>query len=183
MSRWIAMTCLKWQDQTPLQPATTAVSRRDISEGVEVRFDGSCPNEYFLQRRWTVTDYCGNESIWEQIVTVHDVTAPESRQPTSDQTVECDGMGNMDGVEHLVGQQRWCHAAADACSGVIWSNDFTGLSDDCGTTGSATDCDDFHCHRRVWLATAVRRHATFTIEDTMAPVFDDLHPHHHRGMQ
>ena len=33
-----------------------------ISEGTEVRFDGACPSEYFLQRRWTVTD-CGNESI------------------------------------------------------------------------------------------------------------------------
>ena len=29
-------------------------------------------------------------------------------------------------------------ASSDVCSGVTWSNNFTGLSDLCGSTGSAT---------------------------------------------
>ena len=160
-------------DDVPEMAGSDAITASDncgepvsISEGAEVRFDGSCPNEYFLQRRWTVTDYCGNESIWEQIVTVHDVTAPEVTAAT-DQTVECDGMGNLDALNTWLDSNGGA-TATDACSGVIWSNDFTGLSDDCGTTGSATVT--FTATDECGNNSSV--HATFTIEDTMAPVFD-----------
>ena len=58
-------------------------------------------------------------------------------------------------------------AASDICGGVTWSNDFEGLSDDCGATGSATvtftatdDCGNSSTR------------ATFTIEDTTAPTWN-----------
>ena len=62
-------------DNVPAMAGPDAITASDncgeavtISEGTEVRFDGACPSEYFLQRRWTVTDFCGNESIHEQII-------------------------------------------------------------------------------------------------------------------
>ena len=48
----------------------------NISEGLEVRFDGSCPHSYFLDRRWTVTDACGNSTVHTQLITVVDTQAP-----------------------------------------------------------------------------------------------------------
>ena len=41
----------------------------DISEGVEIRYDGDCPQSYVLDRRWTVIDACGNSSVHVQLVT------------------------------------------------------------------------------------------------------------------
>ena len=47
-----------------------------VSEGVETRFDGDCPNNYVLNRRWTVTDLCGNATTHVQNVEVQDTTNP-----------------------------------------------------------------------------------------------------------
>ncbi len=47
-----------------------------VSEGVETRFDGDCPNHYVLNRRWTVTDLCGNATTHVQNVEVRDTTNP-----------------------------------------------------------------------------------------------------------
>ena len=48
----------------------------NVSEGVETRFDGDCPNHYVLNRRWTVTDLCGNATTHVQNVEVQDTTNP-----------------------------------------------------------------------------------------------------------
>ena len=48
----------------------------NVSEGVETRFDGDCPNHYVLNRRWTVTDLCGNATTHVQNVEVRDTTNP-----------------------------------------------------------------------------------------------------------
>ena len=85
-------------------------------------------------------------------------------------------MGNMDALNDWLNNNGGA-TASDVCSGVTWSNDFEGLSDDCGATGSATvtftatdDCGN---------ASSVS--ATFTIEDTTAPVFDE-YIHHGCGV-
>ena len=69
-------------DNVPAIAGPDAISAFDncgedvtISEGTETRFDGRARLEYTLQRRWTVTDLCGNESIHEQIIQVRDTTA------------------------------------------------------------------------------------------------------------
>ena len=139
-----------------------------ISEGTETRFDGSCDTEYTLQRRWTITDLCGNETIHEQIVIVEDTTAPEI-MPASDETVECDGMGNMDALDAWLmnhgGATATDNCDDDAGLSLTWSNDFEGLSDDCGATGSAivtftvTDC----------AGNSSASTAVFTIQDNTAP--------------
>ena len=80
-------------------------------------------------------------------------------------------MGNMDALNAWLDNNGGA-TASDVCSGVTWSNDFEGLSDDCGATGSATvtftATDD--CGNNSSVS------ATFTIEDTTAPVFDAYTP-------
>ena len=162
-------------DNVPAIAGPDAISAFDncgedvtISEGTETRFDGACATEYTLQRRWTVTDLCGNESIHEQIIQVQDTTAPEI-MAASDETVECDGMGNMAALNAWLGNNGGA-TATDNCDdaaglALTWSNDFAGLSDDCGATGSAmvtftvTDC----------AGNSSSSTATFTIQDTTAP--------------
>lgn len=47
-----------------------------VSEGVELLVEGACPQSYQLERRWTLTDACGNTSVHIQWVTVQDLEAP-----------------------------------------------------------------------------------------------------------
>jgi len=95
-------------------------------------------------------------------VTVEDNTFPSIDTEASDETVEC-GAGNMDALNDWLDSHGGA-AASDAC-GVEWSNDFAGLSDLCGATGSATV---------TFTATdpsgnASQTIASFSIVDTTAP--------------
>ena len=79
----------------------------------------------------------------------------------ADATVECDGAGNSVDLSNWLDSNGGA-TATDACGGVMWTNDFDALSDDCGATGAATvtftatdDCGN-----------ATSTTATFTIEDT-----------------
>ena len=113
---------------------------------------------------FTATDECGNTSTTVATFTIEDTMAPSIGIEASDLLVQCDGGGNGN---ELIG---WLDAqggagANDLCGGVVWSNDFTALSDDCGATGSATviftatdECGN--------TATTT---AVFTIEDTTPP--------------
>ena len=115
-------------------------------------------------RTYTATDDCGNTSTAEQIITLIDDEAPVIMPMASDQTVECDGAGNMEDLNAWLDSNGGA-SATDNCSNFEWSNDFEGLSDDCGATGSVTvtftvtdDCDN-----------SSSTTATFTIEDTTNP--------------
>jgi len=117
----------------------------------------------------TVTDVNGNSASDTATVTVEDNVLPVITQAALSQTVECDGFGNQ------IELASWLsgHAgalASDAC-GIDWTDNFTGLSNGCGETGSAavtfTATDP--------SANASTTTATFTITDTTAPtiVWDD----------
>ena len=140
-----------------------------VSEGVEVQFPGSCPHSYFLQRRWTLTDACGNEAIHEQLITVVDTQAPMLSGEAQDMTVECDGSGNSAALENWLSTNGGV-SATDNCGTVTWTNDYEGLSDDCAMTGSATvtftatdECGN-----------ASTTSATFSIEDTTPPAINAM---------
>tara|TARA_B110000003_G_scaffold43863_2_gene41358 strand:- start:6561 stop:11318 length:4758 start_codon:yes stop_codon:yes gene_type:complete len=66
----------------PMAPATSIVAQDnclgdlEVSEGIETRFDGDCPHRYILDRRWTVTDECGNAKTHVQTIEVMDSTGP-----------------------------------------------------------------------------------------------------------
>ncbi|MGB1574108.1 MAG: hypothetical protein ACPG85_07485, partial [Flavobacteriales bacterium] len=114
------------------------------------------------------TDECGNVSTSTATFTIEDTTDPVIASPASDMTVECDGAGNTTALNNWLAANGGAGVATDDCSGVTWSNDFTGLSDLCGATGAATviftasdDCGN-----------TASTTATFTIEDTTNPSLD-----------
>ena len=116
---------------------------------------------------FTATDDCGNSSSSTATFTIEDTTPPSIDTEASDETVECDGAGNIDALNAWLASHGGA-AASDICGDATWSNDFEGLSDDCGATGSATvtftatdDCGN-----------TSSTEATFTIEDTTAPTWD-----------
>ncbi len=113
---------------------------------------------------FTATDECGLSATTVATFTIEDTSPPSIDTEADDETVECDGSGN---IAQLT---AWLNANAgasstDACGNVIWTNDFECLSDDCGATGSTTIT--FTATDECGLsATTV---ATFTIEDTSPP--------------
>ena len=130
----------------------------------EVRTDGNCENNYILTRSWSATDECGNASTATQIITVQDITPPSFTFVPEDLTVECDGAGNTINLE------AWLNSAVaiDNCGEPTISNNYTGLSNECGNTGSAvvTFTANDGCGN---TATAT---ATFTVVDTQAPTLN-----------
>ncbi|MEE4177750.1 MAG: HYR domain-containing protein [Bacteroides sp.] len=119
---------------------------------------------------WTAEDDCGNTTTTSATFTIVDTTDPVFTTIPDNLTVECDGAGNTAQLNDWLVNV----AATDGCGTVTITNDFTGLSDLCGVTGSATvtwtaedDCGN-----------TTTTSATFTIEDTTDPLFtvvpDDL---------
>jgi len=118
---------------------------------------------------FTATDDCGLSSTIQATFTIEDTTPPSITTPASDETVECDGAGNIAELNAWLNSHGGA-SVMDNCGGVTWTDDFTSLSDDCGETGSAlvtftvTDC----------CGLSSTTTATFTIEDTTIPVINDL---------
>jgi hypothetical protein len=83
-------------DVVPAAGTPTATDNCDAAPAVtylgEVRTNGNCPSNYTLTRTWKATDACGNTSTAEQVITVHDTTAPVLHDVPADATVECDAI-------------------------------------------------------------------------------------------
>jgi hypothetical protein len=113
---------------------------------------------------FTATDDCGST------FTVATVTVVDTHPPTisifpSDKVVECDGHGNQSEIHSWLSNHGGAQAI-DACSEVIWTNNYSSVSNGCGATGSAQvifkaadACGNY--------STAV---ATLTIADNVAPL-------------
>ena len=95
---------------------------------------------------FTVTDDCGNSVYTSAQFTIEDTTAPSMDVESADLTVECDGAGNLSELNGWIDSNGGA-SASDDCSSVTWSNDFEGLSDDCGATGCGYG--DLHGHGRL----------------------------------
>src|SRR4029453_11502903 len=119
---------------------------------------------------FTATDECLNTSTTQATVTIVDTTDPLiDNTDTDDLTVECDGSSDPSGAIAAWLADNAGATATDACGTVTWSNDYTGLSDGCGATGTAlvtfTATDE--C-----LNTSTTQ-ATVTIVDTTDPLIDN----------
>src|SRR5690606_6704780 len=114
---------------------------------------------------FTATDECGNSSTTQATFIIEDTTAPTIGTPASDVTVECDGAGNTTDLMGWLNNNGGA-LATDLCGDVTWSNNYSGLSDDCGLTGSATVT--FTATDSCGNASTTT--ATFIIEDTTDPV-------------
>ena len=118
---------------------------------------------------FTATDCCGLTSTTQATFTIIDTTPPSITTQASDLTVECDGAGNTTELNAWLAVHGGA-VASDVCCGtdVTWTNDFTALSDECGTSGSATVT--FTATDCCGLTSTTQ--ATFTIIDTTPPTFD-----------
>ncbi|MCP4973553.1 MAG: hypothetical protein GY914_07775, partial [Prochlorococcus sp.] len=79
---------------------------------------------------FTLTDESGNFIELDATFTIVDTTVPTIDTAASNSTVECDGAGNTTELDAWLLSNGGA-VASDDCSGVVWSNDFTALSDDC----------------------------------------------------
>jgi PKD repeat protein len=149
------------------EPSSTGVATATDNSGLTPTIvssdmiSGACPK--VITRTWKATDASGNFATCEQTITVQDTTAPVFTTVPQDMTVESDGAGNAAELTAWLGSA----AASDTCGNVTVTNNFGGLSDGCGATGSATV---------TWTATdecgnSATTSATFTVVDTTAPVF------------
>jgi len=119
---------------------------------------------------FTAHDGCGNSETRTATLTVEDTTPPNWTVNPMDLTVECDGTldpaGQIAAWLTSIGSGG---AADDNCGGAVtnFTNDYAGLSDGCGATGTATVT--FTAFDACGLIST--RTATVTIEDTTAPTF------------
>jgi len=155
---------------TAFGPATSASTTYSVGAG-----DNSCDLDAtnVVLDGGTLRDNAGNDAVIALPATtiadgsniVVDTTDPVINPIANDKTVECDGAGNNGELNTWLNSHGGA-SATDNCGGVTWTNDFTGLSDDCGETGSAlvtfTATDD--------CGLSSTTQATFTIEDTTNPV-------------
>ncbi len=126
---------------------------------------GTCAGSTKIVRTWKATDSCGNSSTAQQNILTQDVFPPTITTQAQNQTVECDGSGNVIALNNWLAAHGGA-VATDACGAVNWTNNFTTLSDLCGSTGAAivtfTAADD--------CGNSSTTQATFTITDTQKPV-------------
>ena len=110
-----------------------------------------------------VIDRAGAFDVDDVAVVIQDTTPPVFTTIPQDLTVECDGNYNVAELNAWLAGV----AAVDKCGSVTITNDFVGILNKCGATGSATV---------TWTAedesgsTATTPPATFTIVDTTSPV-------------
>ncbi len=112
---------------------------------------------------FTATDECGS-TVTTALLTIADTNHPVIDVPAIDMVVQCDGQGNLADLNNWL-DNRGGALATDACGNVSWTNNYSTLSNGCGSTGSASvifsatdDCGN--------IATTA---AAFTIEDHVAP--------------
>lgn len=151
-----------------LLPAATDICDPDViitkTSGAQV--PAVCPVIYTITNTFVATDHCGNISgIYTQVITVNDIVPPVVTLQPSDLTVECDGTGNLTDLNNWLNTQGGA-TATDLCTIVTWTNNYTGLSNLCGATGSATV---IFTASDVCGNNAVTNAATFTILDTQDP--------------
>ena len=112
-----------------------------------------------------VTDASGNTTSCSFTVTVNDTEDPTWVIPPSDLTVECDGTGNVSEFDNWL---NITFTGTDNCTGVTVTNDSSGLSDDCGATGTETVTFTLTDSN----GNSITLDATFTIVDTINPIMD-----------
>jgi len=130
---------------------------------------GGCSNTGTSVVMFTVTDECGNTSTTSATLVVEDTSAPVVETGGQDITIECNT------ADQQVDIQVWIagHAGAvanDACGDVTWSNDYAGLSEECGAAGSAvvtfTITDE--------CGNSSTTQASLTVEDTRPPTMEKV---------
>jgi large repetitive protein len=86
-------------DAIPSIGTPSAIDNCDVSVVIvydgETRVNGSCPESYILNRKWTATDQCGNISIAKQVINVQDITPPFFTLLPDAATASCDALPSV----------------------------------------------------------------------------------------
>lgn len=111
------------------------------------------------------TDECGNSSTTSAEFSVEDSLAPGIILPAQDYTISCGTPDQQTILLNWLNSQGGAMAFDDCGNNVTWTNNYTALSDGCGTTGSAlvtfTATDD--------CGHSASTSANFAIVDNVAP--------------
>ncbi|WP_035654823.1 gliding motility-associated C-terminal domain-containing protein, partial [Flavobacterium saliperosum] len=128
----------------------------------ETRVDGDCPNNYVITRTWTASDSCGNAVIHTQTINVQDTTAP-----VFNETLPLDSTVNCNAIRPAI-----MLTATDNCGTATVTFNETRVDGGCPNNYSIT---------RTWTSSdscgnTVAHTQTITVEDTTAPVFNEVLP-------
>ncbi|MFZ6053123.1 HYR-like domain-containing protein [Halocola ammonii] len=146
-------------------PVLTSVSD-NCDEDLEITYEdanasGGCVGR--ILRNYTVTDNCGNEAYFEQIITLIDTVAPVFTSFPQDLTINCDdNPPSVDGVEI---------AFEDNCTEVTLSYE--------GENIIEGDCPNSYTIERTWIITDNCGNETvgvwtINVEDKTAPVITNV---------
>ncbi len=141
-----------------------------ISQIIEL--DQSCGDSYTRTYLFTATDQAGNSGTCEATYSVVDNTAPIITAAT-DLVIQCSGTSQSIAINTWLSNQGNAMLNTEDCGDIIWTNDFSGLTDDCNETGTA---DVLFTATDACGNTATTT-ATVTIQDTIAPTLlcaDDI---------
>ncbi len=81
----------------PIPPAANPTASDECDNDVDLVFEeittpGACVDEFVIARTWTATDFCGNETVQTQTITVEDTSAPFLTGVPMSVTVDCDAI-------------------------------------------------------------------------------------------
>ncbi len=96
----------------------------------------SCGSTGYATIVFTAADACGNMSTTNAVLKIEDHTPPTIQVPAQDAILECDASTQQSAIQLWVDSHAGAQAT-DGCGEVIWSSDYTSLSDSCGLTGDA----------------------------------------------
>jgi len=116
---------------------------------------------------FTATDQCGNSTTTSALFTIQDHTSPTIIALAQPLTISCNAINPENEIQQWLNNHAGSHAS-DTGGEVIWTNDYSGLSDGCGASGSANviftatdECGNTSTTTAVLVKT-----------DTLAPVID-----------
>ncbi len=167
----ITISCT--QDPNDLNLTGAAINTSDNCDPVledatyqdNILSDTPCQGAATIERTWTLSDDCGNQTTALQIISIIDTIGP-SFNPPADVTVYLDNFCALDTTMADIGAPT---NVADDCSSsptVTYSDDLSGL----------TGCNGTGTFQRIWTVTDACGNnsiqtQTVTVLDTIAPTF------------
>ena len=106
------------------------------SHNFTVLFDG-CGSTGNAIVTFTATDECGNTSTTVATFTIEDNLVPNIIVPPGDTTLICGSSNQQNAIQQWLNQQGGAEAI-DIGGNVVWTHNYSGISDGCGMSGSAT---------------------------------------------